>query len=86
MYSRELASLGGIRILTVQGSADSHTIPAEHQGVDDDLGTIEPGKLADMAFVEGNPLEQITDAIQVRMTMKNGELFTIQDLVEPFSS
>ena len=60
--------------------------PAEHQGVDDDLGTIEPGKLADMAFVEGNPLEQIEDAIQVRMTMKNGELFTIQDLVEPFSS
>lgn len=39
-----------------------------------------------MVFVEGNPLEQIEDAIDVKMTMKNGELFTIQDLVEPFST
>lgn len=60
--------------------------PAEYVGVDDDLGTLEPGKLADMVFVEGNPLERIEDAIEVRMTMKNGELFTLQDLVEPFSS
>lgn len=60
--------------------------PAEHQGVEEDLGTLEPGKLADMAFVEGNPLDRIEDAMQVKMTMKNGELFTIQDLVELFSS
>lgn len=59
--------------------------PAEQQGVGDDLGTLEPGKLADMVFVEGNPLEQITKTMQVRMTMKDGELFTIQDLVEPFA-
>ncbi|WP_122090806.1 amidohydrolase family protein [Halalkalicoccus subterraneus] len=59
---------------------------AEEQGVDDDLGTLESGKLADMVFVEGNPLKQIEDAIDVRMTMKNGELFTVQDLVEPFSA
>jgi Tol biopolymer transport system component len=59
-------------------------LPAEHLGVDEDLGTLESGKLADMVFVEGNPLERIEDAMQVRMTMKNGELFTIQDLVEPF--
>jgi hypothetical protein len=58
--------------------------PAEHFGVDDDLGTLEQGKLADMTFVEGNPLEQIEDAMQVRMTMKNGKLYTIQDLLEPF--
>jgi Tol biopolymer transport system component len=58
--------------------------PAERLGVEDDLGTLEAGKLADMAFVEGNPLEDISDAIQVEMTMKNGELHTIDELVEPF--
>lgn len=58
--------------------------PAEHFGVDEDLGTLEPGKLADMVFVEGNPIERIEDAMQVKMTMKNGELFTIRDLVAPF--
>lgn len=61
-------------------------LPAEHQGVDEDLGTLESGKLADMVFVEGNPLERIEDTMQVKMTMKNGELFTIDDLVGPFSS
>ncbi|MFC7009521.1 amidohydrolase family protein [Halalkalicoccus salilacus] len=61
-------------------------LPAEHQGVDKDLGTLESGKLADMVFVEGNPLERIEDTMQVKMTMKNGELFTIGDLVGPFSS
>lgn len=59
-------------------------LPAEHLGVEDDLGTLEPGKLADMVFVEGNPLEQIEDAMQVKMTMTNGDLYTIQDLVKPF--
>jgi imidazolonepropionase-like amidohydrolase len=59
--------------------------PAERLGVEEDLGTIESGKLADMAFVEGNPLEDIRDAMQVRMTMKNGELHSVEDLVEPYS-
>jgi hypothetical protein len=60
-------------------------LPAELLGVADDLGTLEPGKLADMVFVEGNPLERIEDAMQVRMTMQNGKLFTVEELVQPFS-
>ena len=60
-------------------------LPAEHLGVDEHLGTVEPGKLADMVFVEGNPLEQIEDAMRVRMTMKDGKVYTVEDLVEPFS-
>ena len=82
---------GNLRPLVKYGGFSPHEalqtatrLPAEHLGVDDDLGTLESGKLADMAFVGGNPLEQIEDAIQVRMTMKNGELFTIEDLVGPF--
>lgn len=59
--------------------------PAERLGVEEDLGTLESGKLADMAFVEGNPLENIRDAMQVRMTMKNGKLYSVEDLVEPYS-
>lgn len=60
-------------------------LPAEFMGVEDDLGTLEPDKVADMAFVDGNPLKQVTDAMQVQMTMKNGELFTIDDLLGPFA-
>lgn len=61
-------------------------LPAEHLGVDDDLGTIESGKLADMVLIDGSPLERIEDALQVEMTMKNGDLYSIQDLVAPFAA
>lgn len=60
-------------------------IPAERLGVEEDLGTLESDKLADMVFVEGNPLEDIRDAMQVEMTMKNGELYSVDDLVEPYT-
>jgi Tol biopolymer transport system component len=58
--------------------------PAEFLGIDDDLGTLEPGKLADMIFVEGNPLENIDDTINVEMTMVNGILRTVDDIIAPF--
>jgi Tol biopolymer transport system component len=32
---------------------------AELLGISGDVGTLEPGKLADMAFIDGNPLERI---------------------------
>jgi Tol biopolymer transport system component len=78
---RPLAAYG---LSTHQALLTATRFAAEHQGVEDDLGTIESGKLADMVFVDGNPLEQIKDAMNVRMTMKDGELYTIEDLVELF--
>jgi imidazolonepropionase-like amidohydrolase len=39
------------------------------------LGSIEPGKLADLVVVDGNPLERIEDARNVRWVMKSGELY-----------
>jgi imidazolonepropionase-like amidohydrolase len=47
----------------------------------DDLGTIEVGKLADLVIVDGNPLVNIRDTMRVRKVIKNGELFTIEELL-----
>jgi len=40
--------------------------------VEERLGSIEPGKLADMVVVEGNPLEDIRSLRNVRRVMMNG--------------
>ncbi|SDI29526.1 Imidazolonepropionase [Alteribacillus persepolensis] len=60
--------------------------PAQKMGVLEDLGTVEEGKLADLVFVDGNPLEDITDAANVEMVMKNGELHTMEEILEPYAS
>ena len=39
-----------------------------------DLGSIEPGKLADSTIVEGNPLADIGATKNVRMVIKGGEV------------
>ncbi len=45
-------------------------------GLEKDLGTIAPGKLADLIAVEGNPLANINDAKRVQVVVKDGEVYT----------
>jgi imidazolonepropionase-like amidohydrolase len=48
-----------------------------------DAGSIEPGKLADLVVVEGNPLQNIWDAHRVRVVIANGRVFEQSELVTP---
>jgi imidazolonepropionase-like amidohydrolase len=50
-----------------------------------DLGTVEPGKLADLVFVGGQPLRNIQDAAKVQRVMVDGRLYTIPELTAPFA-
>jgi imidazolonepropionase-like amidohydrolase len=48
---------------------------AEICGQEKRLGTIEPGKIANIIIVEGNPLNDLDDLRKIKAVIKNGNLF-----------
>ena len=61
------------------------SLPAKAFGLTRDLGTLEKGKLADLVLVSGDPLKNINDAANVQCVMKNGILWSVKDVAEPFA-
>ena len=55
-------------------------------GFDQDLGTLEPGKLADLVVLDKNPLDDIRNTNTIRYVMKNGELFEGDTLTQIWPS
>jgi Tol biopolymer transport system component/imidazolonepropionase-like amidohydrolase len=55
---------------------------ADALGVGDELGSIAPGKLADLVFVAGDPLRDLRAARDVRRVMRGGRLYTIDELLK----
>jgi len=55
---------------------------AKYLGMDKDLGTLEPGKLADVVVIDGDPTADIRQSEKVRYTMVNGRLYDANTLEE----
>lgn len=53
---------------------------------DADLGTVEVGKIADLAMVRGDPLADVKNAANVEAVMKNGLSWTLPQILAPFQT
>jgi Tol biopolymer transport system component len=59
--------------------------PAKVMGVLDQLGTIQPGMVADMDIIHGDPLQDIETIANDDYVMQNGRLFTQAQLIGPYA-
>ncbi len=72
--AREFAELIKLGMTPMQAIQSGTKVNAELLGKENELGTIEPDKLADIIAVKGDPLKDITELQRVKFVMIGGKV------------
>ena len=83
-YHWELWSLGSGGLSNHDALRAATIFGAEAIGLDGDLGSLEPGKLADLIVLDANPLDDLRNTNTIRYVMKNGRLYEGDTLDEVY--
>jgi imidazolonepropionase-like amidohydrolase len=73
-YWKELLHLTRAGFSNFEALKAATSVNAEIIGLQDHVGSIEPGKYADFTLISGNPLEDIETVGHVEMVVKSGEI------------
>jgi hypothetical protein len=66
-----MTTMGVPALATIQGST---LWPAEALGIEEDYGSVEVGKFADLLILEGNPLTNIAATRNIRTVIQSGKI------------
>ena len=73
-FDLELAAMVDAGLTPAGAIASATGGNAKALGIDDTVGTVAPGKEADLLIVDGNPDEQISDVARVLAVLKAGRV------------
>lgn len=73
-FHRELENLVEVGMSPFEALRCATAVNAKVLRMENDIGTIEPGKYADLVAIEGNPLEDISNVSRVKAVYKSGNL------------
>jgi Tol biopolymer transport system component len=73
-YAHAMEPLEALKLATIHG--------AFMLGLDDQIGSLEVGKLADFLILEGNPLENIRSTLSIKYVVKDGKVYEADTLNE----
>jgi hypothetical protein len=79
------AELRALRAAGLSGEQALHTAgknAATMLGLDNQIGTIAPGAMADLILVGGDPLENLDDLLRIVAVVRNGRFFSLVSLLE----
>src|SRR5688572_22480724 len=74
MTAAAMGPLGALKVASLHG--------AHFLGADQDIGSLETGKLGDLIVLNSNPLENIRNTLDMQYVMKGGVLYDAETLDE----
>lgn len=77
-YALGVSNHEALQSVTINAAKFTH---ADHE-----LGTVEPGKIADLIMIHGNPLDNVANTANVELIMKNGFIYTIDEILRPYQA